>query len=171
MGRYASSIQCVKKVKEHLDVMLENIDHPSFRLRSDNTKKLALQLREAFSYLKKMDHKEYFDRYLKYLPLAEKFMLKERNEFIVVEKRTLVSELVLDSPVIQSKSINEHIAHEPDDIFSVVGYVVEHKNIQEITFARVLAGDIIAPKLQSWCDKNNYDFKWNTKNQLVIFKL
>lgn len=173
MGRYAATIHCVKKVKNHLDLMLDHIEQPSFRLKTDNTKKLATQLREAFSYLKKMDHVEYNNNYLKYLPVAENFILKERNEFLVVERRMVHAELILDGPIIQSMQVTEHVAYDADDLFSVVGYVVEHKNIQEITFPRfeVEPDSPSMSKLQNWCDKNNYNYKLNVKNQLVIFKL
>lgn len=174
MGRYAATIHCVKKVKNHLDLMLDHIEQPSFRLKTDNTKKLASQLREAFSYLKKMDHAEYHDNYLKYLPIAENFILRERNEFLVIEKRMVHAELILDGPIIQSMQVTEHIAHEPSEIFGVVGYVVEHRNLQEITFPMFDTNPEYGAsltKLKSWCDKNNYNFKFNVKNQLVIFKL
>lgn len=160
MGKYAKTIVCVQRVAPFLDAILLYKDRQSFRLKADgDAGKLAFQLREAFSYLRHMEkeglHSFHLGIYEKYKELPHLFLFRQRNEFIMCERRVTSASIDLFADDEEEEEIAQHVAKEPRDIFTTIGYVMEHKNITAIHFPNLTVSGMELLKIQKWCKLND----------------
>lgn len=177
MGKYANSIHCVKKVLPTLDAMLNHLDVREYRINTEtpeNTKATAYDLREACSYLRKMDHAEYADKYLKYKIIATSYLFRERFDYIKVEKkasRKFTLDIRSDAPL--GTVTKEHEVSSVTDLYSMIGFIASRKDIDRLVFPSVVLNADEILQLTNWCVKNNY--KWfyldSSGNAIHIAKL
>lgn len=173
MSRYAVSVNCVKKVRVQLDLILENRHQSNFRIKTNHTSKLAFQIREAFAYIRKMeeDVSLRLPVYYKYAELPDLFLLRERNEFIIFERRQIEASIEVYASELPAVNISKSVAKAPVTKFEVVGYMIEHTNINVVEFPNVSVNnpdDLEA--IQKWCVTNNYTFK-NLSKGIEIAKI
>lgn len=175
MGKYANTIHCVKRVLPTLDAMLEHLDVREYRINTDtpeNTKATAKDLREACAYLRKMDHSEYNDKYLKYKVIADIYLFRERFDYIKVEKkanRQITLDIRSDAPLNSTPRI--HPVPSITDLFSMVGYIAARKDIERLNFPNVKLNQVELNQFSKWCDSNQYKWVSNPITGLHVEKI
>lgn len=148
----------VKKVKEYLETIVRNDVRSIYTtvFVTDDPLRLSNQLREAKAYLAKMDHKEYNNYYIHLTPITNySFRIDVNTSVHKVIARLRVPKAVEESvPLFQP--VVSHTNPEISDALGAIGYIISHKNIEEIIFPalNMTVGDITP--LHRWCEKNKY---------------
>lgn len=155
---YADSIVTVKRIQNLLEDIIENDKKGKYytTFLSDDPVKLVYHLREAKAFLSKMDHAHYNNNYLHLTPVTNYMFKMERDRVIAKIKIPKYRKQQDDSqPVFLP--VPTQIYEPAEDAMAVIGYIIEHKNIDQITFPRLDSTQI--PLVINWASKNNYEVK------------
>ena len=156
---YAKGITPVKKVIPYLEIILKNASQgkPITTLKTDESIKLAAQLREAKAVLKKINHAEYNNKYSYLLPIVS-YSFKAYPTYVVAKNLVPIAVEVEDHIPLYNPVHKDIQNTEIDNAIEAIGYLMEHRNLHRVVFTAIAATSLQATILQKWCAGKNYSW-------------